>query len=54
MNGRTKEKERKRLLKELEFFTGYYKEVTIRGSQIKDYYDTEIMRIVNVLKELGK
>lgn len=27
------------------------KEVTTRGPQIKDYYDAEIMRIVNVLKE---
>lgn len=54
MNRLSKEKERKRLLKELEFFTRYYKEVTTRGPQIKDYYDAEIMRIVNVLKELGK
>jgi hypothetical protein len=49
-----KEKERQSLLKDLEFFTRYYKEVSSRGKQIKNYYDFEIQRIVSELKELGK
>lgn len=49
-----KEKERQRLLKELEHFTKYYKEVSARGKQIKKFYDEEIKRIVKALKELGK
>jgi len=49
-----KEKVRQALLKDLEYLTRYYKEVASRGKQIKSYYDSEIQRIVNELKELGK
>lgn len=48
-----KEKIRKQLLAELEHLTKYYKEVSVRGKQIKKYYDDEINRIVKALKELG-
>ncbi|WOC50672.1 hypothetical protein BPO_0025 [Bergeyella porcorum] len=48
-----KEKIRKQLLAELEHLTKYYKEVSVRGKQIKKYYDEEINRIVKALKELG-
>lgn len=49
-----KETERQKLLKDLEYFTRYYKEVSTRGKQIKRFYDLEIKRIVKALKELGK
>jgi len=45
--------ERKRLLKELEYFLRYYNEVSIRGKQIKEFYDIEIERIIGRLKEIG-
>lgn len=48
-----KEQERQRLLKEFEHLTRYYKEVSVRGKQIKKFYDEEINRIVKALKELG-
>ncbi|MDO5510231.1 MAG: hypothetical protein Q4F57_06015 [Weeksellaceae bacterium] len=49
-----KEKERKKLLKDLEHLTRYYKEVSTRGKHIKEAYDEQIERIVEALKELGK
>ncbi|MDR2205707.1 MAG: hypothetical protein LBE36_06075 [Flavobacteriaceae bacterium] len=49
-----KERERKKLLKELDYFTRYYSEIAWRGKQIKEFYDHEIERIINALKELGK
>lgn len=49
-----KEKERKRLLKELAFYTKYNKEVIVRGENVKREFDYEIERIVERLKELGK
>lgn len=48
-----KERIQKELLAELEHLTKYYKEVSVRGKQIKKYYDDEINRIVKALKELG-
>lgn len=36
-------------LKELEYFTRYYKEVATRGNQIKDFYDTNTARIIDAL-----
>ena len=45
--------EKKKLLKELEYFLAYYKEVSSRGKQIKAFYDTEIERIIEKLKEIG-
>lgn len=49
-----KEKQRQELLKDLEYLTRYYKEVSSRGKQIKKFYDDEINRIVKELKKLGK
>lgn len=49
-----KEKQRKQLLKELDYYTRYYREVSIRGKQIKDFFDEQIERIIQALKELGK
>ncbi len=46
-------KERKRLFKELEYFLRYYNEVAPRGKQIKKFYDLEIERIIERLKEIG-
>jgi hypothetical protein len=46
-------KEKKKLFKELEFYLAYYSEVSSRGKQIKDFYDSEINRIIERLKEIG-
>ncbi|MBS9774577.1 MAG: hypothetical protein KGV59_05405 [Tenacibaculum sp.] len=49
------EKQRKKKLKEeLNFFLDNYKEVTIRGEQIKRYFDDKIEELIEELKQMGK
>lgn len=47
-------KEKKKLKKELEYYLDYYKEVAWRAPQVKEFFDEEINRIVERLKEIGK
>ncbi len=51
---REEKKEKKKLKEELNFFLDNYREVSIRGEQIKRYFDDKIEEIVNRLKEMGK
>ncbi len=46
--------EKKRLKSELDFFLDNYKEISIRGEQIRTYFDDKINEIVERLKEIGK
>ncbi|HPH63660.1 MAG TPA: hypothetical protein PLN63_08605 [Paludibacteraceae bacterium] len=47
-------KEKKRLEQELKLFLDNYKEVAVRGEQIKKYFDEQIELIVEMLKRIGK
>ncbi|UOH78169.1 hypothetical protein MT996_01550 [Ornithobacterium rhinotracheale] len=53
MTKKQKNQERKKLMKELEQLTMYYKEISLRSEKVARYYDEQIERIVEALKELG-
>ena len=46
-------KEKNKLRKELNFFLDYYKEVAWRAPEVRLFYDQEINRIIERLKEIG-
>jgi hypothetical protein len=46
-------KQKKALEKELIFFFSYYKEVSARSENLKQYFDEQIEIITEKLKEIG-
>ncbi|MRJ10984.1 hypothetical protein EDL98_07785 [Ornithobacterium rhinotracheale] len=53
MTTKQKNQERKKLLKELEQLTMYYNEIMYRSEKVAKYYDEQIQRIIQALKDLG-
>ena len=54
MLSREEKKEKRNLEKELLTLLSLYKEIAGRSEKLKLYFDEEIDRIVEVLKELGR
>lgn len=54
MTKKEKLKKRKELLKDLDYLTLIYNEIKPRAPQVIEYYDQQIERIIEQLKELGK
>jgi len=51
---REEKREKKNLEKELLTILSLYKEVVWRSEKLKSYFDDEINRIIELLKELGR
>ena len=49
-----RKKKRKELLKDLDYLTSIYKELSPRAPQVIQYIDEQIERIIEQLKKLGK
>jgi len=54
MLSREEQKEKRNLQKELLTILSFYKEVAGRSEKLKLFFDEEIERIVEILKELGR
>lgn len=54
MTIREKQKRKKELFKDLDYFLTLYNEVAHRAPQVKKFYDMEINRIIEELKKIGK
>ncbi len=51
---REEKRRKKKLKEELNFFLDNYKEISIRGNQIRQYFDDKIDELVEELKQMGK
>ena len=54
MLSKEEKREKKNLEKELLTILSLYKEVAWRSEKVKSYFDNEIERIIESLKELGR